>query len=196
MQVNEIRKEANYSGIRVTLTGELSGARCYVQIDVGFGDAVTPGPEEITYPLLVEGLPAPALLAYPKDTVVAEKFEAMVSLGMANSRMKDYFDIWVLAHNLEFDGCILQEAIRATFKRRATPIPKKLPLALSDEFSGDSQKLILWDAFLKKNAIDAVSLAEVVTELREFLLPLTEKLADDTSYSDVWVLGGSWTPVG
>jgi hypothetical protein len=97
VHAEEIRKEANYSGVRVTLIGLLDGARCHVQVDVGFGDAVTPGPEAVDYPVMLPDMPAPRLRAYPRYTVIAEKLEALVSLGIANSRMKDYFDLWVLS---------------------------------------------------------------------------------------------------
>ena len=96
----EIRKEANYAGVRVTMIGLLDGARCPVQIDIGFGDAVTPAPENVQYPVILDGMPQPQLRVYPRYTVVAEKLEAMVKLGILNSRMKDYFDLWVLAHHI------------------------------------------------------------------------------------------------
>ena len=168
----EIRKEANYAGVRVTLIGVLAGAKCPVQADIGFGDAVVPGPEEVTYPVLLDGNPAPQLRAYPRYTVVAEKLEASVSLGMLNSRMKDYFDLWVLVTYAEFDNAILRKAIQATFERRSTPLPAKLPIGLSDEFANDGQKNKQWLAFLLKNGIAPKPLAEIVTDLRNFLWPL------------------------
>lgn len=103
----EIRKEASCAGVRVTVIGLLDGARCPVQIDIGFGDAVTPGPDNVQYPVILDGMPQPQLRAYPRYTVVAEKLEAMVKLGMLNSRMKDYFDLWVLAGHSDFDGAVL-----------------------------------------------------------------------------------------
>ena len=168
----EIRKEANYAGVRVTLIGVLAGAKCPVQADIGFGDAVVPGPEEVTYPVLLDDNPAPQLRAYPRYTVVAEKLEASVSLGMLNSRMKDYFDLWVLVTYAEFDNAILRKAIQATFERRSTPLPAKLPIGLSDEFANDGQKNKQWLAFLLKNGIAPKPLAEIVTDLRNFLWPL------------------------
>ena len=168
----EIRKEANYAGVRVILIGVLAGAKCSVQADIGFGDAVVPGPEEVTYPVLLDDNPAPQLRAYPRYTVVAEKLEASVSLGMLNSRMKDYFDLWVLVTYAEFDNAILRKAIQATFERRSTPLPAKLPIGLSDEFANDGQKNKQWLAFLHKNGIAPKSLAEIVTDLRNFLWPL------------------------
>lgn len=163
-----IRKEANYGGIRVTLTGTLDGARCPVQVDVGFGDVVTPAPEQVSYPVLLDDLPAPQLHVYPRYTVIAEKFEAIVSLGIANSRMKDYFDLWVLARLSKLDRAVLRQAIRATFSRRGTVLPATLPVGLSEEFSADAAKQKQWSAFIAKNKLTAPALGVVVTILREF----------------------------
>lgn len=165
----EIRKEANYAGVRVTLLGILDGARCAVQIDVGYGDAITPEPERVSFPVLLEDMAAPVMRAYPAYTVVAEKYHAMVSLGMVNTRLKDYFDLWVLAKHVRFDPEILQKAIAATFARRGTPIPQELPLGLSDAFTQDSTKIQQWKAFLSKNKLQAPPLDELVSELRPLL---------------------------
>lgn len=168
----EIRKEANYAGVRVTMLGVLDGARCQVQIDIGFGDAVTPGPEDVEYPAILEGMPSPRLRAYPRYTVVAEKLEAMVKLGILNSRMKDYFDLWILARHSDFDGAVLVKAIHATFERRRTGFPTSVPFGLSDEFAADTQKNIQWLAFLRKNSLEPVPLAKVVEDVRQFLMPV------------------------
>ena len=168
----EIRKEANYAGIRVTLLGMLDKARCPVQADIGFGDAVVPGPDEVDYPVLLAEMPAPHLRVYPRYTVVAEKLEALTSLGMLNSRMKDYFDLWVLVRYSEFDTQILIRAVAATFDRRQTRIPNGVPVGLSDEFANDSLKEKQWNAYLRKNSIAPKPLSEVVTDLRDFLMPV------------------------
>ena len=173
----EIRKEANYAGVRVTLLGILDKARCSVQADIGFGDAVVPGPDEVDYPIILDGMPAPHLRVYPRYTVVAEKLEALTSLGMLNSRMKDFFDLWVLARYSEFDSQILSRAIAATFERRQTAIPEGVPIGLSIEFADDSQKDKQWNAFLRKNAIDPKPLSEVIADLREFLMPVLASAA-------------------
>jgi len=188
----EIRKEANYAGLRVTLVGLLAGARCPVQVDVGFGDAVTPAPELVDYPAMLPELPAPRLHAYPRYTVVAEKLEALVSLGIANSRMKDFFDLWVLARQADFDGDILTQAIRATCDRRATPLPKGVPFGLTEDFAQDRQKLTQWQAFLNKNALDPVALTEVLDLLRRFLMPPLNAAGDRTSLVGHWESGGAW----
>ena len=158
--------------MRVGLVARLGQARIDLPVDIGFGDAVTPGPVTVRY-LSLLGLPATELLAYPRETVVAEKFQAMVALGIANSRMKDYFDLWVLARGFAFEGSVLADAIRATFARRRTPVPAAPPLALTAEFGADRGNVAQWGAFLRKTKLDAggVTLAEVCEFLAEFLLP-------------------------
>ena len=169
IKIEEIREQAGYGGLRVRLVGLLGKARCSVQLDVGYGDAVTPGPDEIVYPTLLDDQPAPRLRAYPRATVVAEKLEAMVSLGMANTRMKDYFDVCALAREGALDARLLGNAIAATFARRGTALPSGVPLGLSEEFARDAAKLNQWKAFLRKNQLDAPALEEVVAEVRDFL---------------------------
>jgi predicted nucleotidyltransferase component of viral defense system len=187
-----IRKEANYGGIRITLVGRLARARCPVQVDVGFGDAVTPAPEPIEYPTILPGLPAPRLRAYPRYTVVAEKLEALVSLGIANSRMKDYFDLWVLASHTHFDGDLLTRAIGATFDRRATPIPDGEPFGLSAAFAQDSQKQTQWRAFLTRNALASLALADILDLLRGFLMPPLQAARTRVPLAVHWTPGNGW----
>jgi hypothetical protein len=169
MAIEEIREDARYGGLRVRLVGRLGNARSTVQLDVGYGDAVTPGPEEAIYPTLLDDQPPPRLRVYPRASVVAEKLEAIVSLGMANSRMKDYFDLRALAQEGALDAPQLAEAIAATFKRRGTAVPQGTPLGLSDEFAADAGKRAQWKAFLGKNRLDAPTLAEAIDEIRQFL---------------------------
>ena len=188
----EIRKEANYAGVRVTLMGILDSARCPVQVDIGFGDAVVPGPEDVHYPIILPGMPEPQLRAYPRYTVVAEKLEALTSLGMLNSRMKDFFDLWVLAKHSNFDGPVLSRAVAATFERRRTSIPQGAPTGLTDEFINDAQKEKQWQAFLRKNAIDPMPLAAVISDLREFLLPVLATASANGSLDMAWRAGEGW----
>lgn len=169
VRATEIRAEANYGGVRVTLMGVLAGARCPVQADIGFGDAVTPGPEESSYPTLLADLPAPSLRIYPKYTVIAEKFHAIVELGMENSRMKDYFDLWILLRDRDIDRAIVGQAIRATFERRQTAIPSDGPIGLSEEFAANGLKRSQWTAFARRNALEVPDLTVIVTQLREQL---------------------------
>jgi len=163
----EIRKEAGYGGVRIDIQATLDGARISLQVDIGFGDAVTPEPLAISYPILLDDQTAPQLRAYPKYTVVAEKFQALCALGMANSRMKDYFDLWVLLRENDLDKVELRRAIEATFARRQTPMPTATPVGLSDGFLDDTTKQLQWRAFLRKNKLNAIDLYEVVTLLRK-----------------------------
>ncbi len=194
VRAEEIRKDANYGGIRLTLVGLLASARCPVQVDVGFGDAVTPAPELVDYPTMLPELPGPRLRAYPRYTVVAEKLEALVLLGIANSRMKDYFDLWVLARYSDLDGETLRQAIRATFQRRATPIPEGVPFGLTEGFAEDPQKQTQWRAFLRKNALEPVALADVLERLRGFLMPpLAAAARVGQLWSSRWSPGSGWS---
>jgi hypothetical protein len=169
VQVAPIREQARYDGLRADLLGWLGTARCNVQLDVGFGDAVTPAAQEVDYPTLLADVPAPRLRAYPRETVVAEKLEAMIVLGMRNSRMKDYFDVWVLLRQGGFDPALLAQAIHATCTRRETALPAGWPTGLDDEFAADAAKLAQWQAFLRKNQLEAPALAELIGELRAAL---------------------------
>lgn len=169
VRVEESRKNAGYAGARVIVSAELARARCKTQIDVGFGDAVTPGPVDAVYPVLLADFAAPRLRTYPVYTAVAEKLHAMVLLGMTNSRLKDYLDLSVLLEREVLNPATLATAIAATFTRRGTALPTALPMGLSDEFANDPSRQALWVAFLKKNALPAVPLISVVTTLRATL---------------------------
>lgn len=188
----EIRKEANYAGIRLTLMGVLDSARCPIQIDVGFGDAVVPGPEDARYPIILPGMPEPQLRVYPRYTVVAEKLEALTSLGMLNSRMKDFFDLWVLAKHSDFDGSVLSQAVAATFARRSTALPEGIPIGLSDGFINDAQKAKQWLAFLRKNALEPMLLETVIGDLRDFLLPVLASVSAGSTLDRAWRAGEGW----
>jgi hypothetical protein len=167
--VEEIRKEAGYAGVRVILAGELAKARCKTQIDVGFGDAVTPAPVDSVYPVLLDDLPAPRLRTYPTYTVIAETLHAITLLGMTNSRLKDYFDLSVLLERETLDTHLLAQAIKATFERRGMSVPDAVPIGLTDEFAYDSSRQSLWQAFLKKNERLPEPLPAVVDRLRSTL---------------------------
>ena len=175
--VEEIRKEAGYGGVRVVITGELAKARCKTQIDVGFGDAVTPGPVDSVYPVLLDDLPAPRLRAYPTYTVIAEKLHAIALLGMTNSRVKDYFDLSVLLEREILDADLLAQAIKATFERRGMTVPAELPVGLTDEFAHDASRQVLWQSFVKKNELDPEPLAAIVGRLRLALEPALNRAA-------------------
>lgn len=175
--VEEIRKEAGYGGVRVIIAGELAKARCKTQIDVGFGDAVTPAPVDSVYPVLLDDLPAPKLRAYPTYTVIAEKLHAIALLGMTNSRLKDYFDLSVLLERETLDTDLLAQAIKATFERRGMSVPDAVPIGLTDEFAHDSSRQSLWLAFLKKNELPPEPLPAIVDRLRSALAPALNRAA-------------------
>ena len=177
------------------MTAMLSGAVIPLQIDVAFGDVVLPGPEEVRYPTMFD-LPAPEVLAYPRYTVVSEKFQAMVMLGIANSRMKDFYDIWELARQFEFDGLLLTQSVRATFEQRRTTLPAEVPLALTDSFSQDRAKMAQWGAFIRKNRLVAEkgSLQEVTIFLTGFLMPPVLAIQQGKVFEMIWTASGPWKP--
>lgn len=145
----EIKKEDKYPGLRVTFSASIGGARVTLQVDVGFGDSVYPKANMTEYPTLIGG-DVPRVLVYPRYTVVAEKFQIMVAKGLLNSRLKDYYDLWLLAERFEFEREVLADAIKRTFERRETEIPQEIPEALTAAFWGDSGKQAQWNAFLRK----------------------------------------------
>lgn len=171
VSAEEIRKEAGYAGARVLIGAELARARVRTQVDVGFGDVVTPAPIDAIYPVLIDDFPAPRLKTYPVYTVIAEKFHAIALLGMTNSRVKDYLDLQVLLERETIDPHILAEAIAATFTRRGMEVPDAVPVGLTDEFAQESSRQALWRAFVMKNGLDAPSLNSTVTFLRDKLMP-------------------------
>lgn len=164
-----IRKQAGYGGVRIEMQATLDGAVLALQVDVGFGDVVTPAALTVTYPVLLDDMPAPKLRVYPKYTVCAEKLQALCLLGMANTRLKDYFDLWLLLTESNLDDALLAQAITATFARRGTALPAGWPAGLMDLFATDASKQRQWQAFLRKNRLEAPALADVVTELRAAL---------------------------
>lgn len=170
LRIDRIREEQEYGGLRLKTTAAISGARISVSIDIGFGDALEPGAELLDYPTLLD-FPAPRLRAYARETVIAEKFQAMVALGRTNSRMKDFYDIWMLSRSFTFDDDRLPRAIAATFARRETPIPTELPDALTPAFGADVQKQRQWKAFVEDVALQPGDLVDVIGEITEFLMP-------------------------
>lgn len=193
LRVELIREELEYGGLRLRTTARLAGARITIVIDIGFGDAIEPGVEEISLPVLLD-LPAPHLHAYARETVIAEKFQAMVALGLANSRMKDYYDIWTLSREFEFDGSALSAAIRATFKRRKTDLPVSVPVGLSAEFGSDTMKRQQWQGFVRRGRLNTrdVDLSAVVEAIREFLTPIVAAAVETKKFNAHWPKGGPW----
>lgn len=187
VQAQAIREDNTYGGTRISLVARIGSARCALQIDVGFGDAVTPGPQTVAYPTLLNDFKAPTLRVYPVYTVIAEKYQAMVMLGRTNSRMKDFFDLAVIAQRTELDGATLAVAIAATFARRTTALPTERPMALTKEFSEDAAKLRQWQAFLNKNRIEAASLGDTVALLDDLLWPPTQVAATNSQAMATWL---------
>ena len=170
LRVDRIREEVEYGGLRLRTTAAIGGARISLTIDIGFGDAVEPGAEELDYPSMLD-FPVPRLRGYARETVIAEKFQAMVALGRANSRMKDFYDIWILSRSFNFDDDRLPRAIAATFARRGTAIPQDLPDALTPAFATDEQKQGQWRAFAGDVAHNPGDLINVVGDIAEFIMP-------------------------
>ena len=193
LEVGPIREDRAYGGIRVVVVARIAGSKTRVQIDVGFGDAITPEPLFVELPVLLD-FPAPRMRAYPKETVVAEKLEAMVQLGIANSRMKDFHDIATMARLFDFEGEVLMRAVRATFSRRKTPLPAGVPTALTEAFANDPAKSAQWAAFSRKiGAGEEPNLRGVLDAVARFALrPLGAASNRDEDWRASWSAGGPW----
>ena len=189
-----IKENADYEGVRVNFIGRLENARIPMQMDIAFGDTVTPAPAEMAFPVILEN-PPPVLLTYPRETVVAEKFEAMVKLGIANSRMKDIHDVRMLARLFAFQGKLLREAITNTFARRKTALPVSMPTVFTPEFYDNEAKEQQWLAFLEKNRsyVQAITLQEAVREIERFVMPLVTLGEDEHPEQGTWPPGGPWS---
>jgi hypothetical protein len=187
------RAEDEYTGVRVTLQAMIAGARLPIQVDIGFGDAVTPGTRDVEYPSLLD-MPTARLRAYPPETVVAEKFQAVVVFGMLNTRMKDFYDLWAISGTFPFEGTVLSEAIRATFDRRATALPADTPIALTNAFAEDAGKQAQWRAFLGRTAIALAPepLPDLLARIVEFLMPPTGALIRAEGFTMQWEPGIGW----
>jgi hypothetical protein len=189
----QIKEGADYEGVRVTFLGYLEKARIPMQLDIGFGDAVTPPAVETAFPTILDG-PAAVLLTYPRETVVAEKFEAMVKLGIANTRMKDFYDLYFLSRLFSFEGQVLAEAIVRTFERRKTRLPSASPIAFTAEFFEEESRQRQWTSFSAKNKlyIESVPLKTVVGDIEQFVMPLVRGVTTEGHRSQSWRAGGPW----
>lgn len=183
---------ADYEGVRVRFRGSLGTARITMQLDIGFGDVVVPQPATVEYPTILP-LPAPRLHGYSRESAVAEKLEAMVKLGMLNSRLKDFFDIWLLSRQFDFDGRTLATAIAKTFATRRTAVPAE-PIALTDACAADAGKQTQWRGFIRRNRLQHApdNLADVITTITAFLGPITKALASGNAFEHVWEAAGPW----
>jgi hypothetical protein len=197
VKAERIKQDADYEGVRVTFTAFLEKAHIPIQIDIGFGDTITPGPVQTDYPVLLD-LPSPHLLAYPRETVVSEKLEALVKLGIANSRMKDFHDLYSLSTTFEFDGKTLAEAVRATFKQRGTQLPPDgVPLAFTPEFYEDENKVKQWNAFCNKNKpyVQQIEFGSIIARLTSFLVPVIKSVLEERPPVSTWTPAHAWQPV-
>ncbi|MBC8373984.1 MAG: nucleotidyl transferase AbiEii/AbiGii toxin family protein [Phycisphaerae bacterium] len=193
IQGERIKDDDEYKGVRLHLEARMGSARIPLQIDVGFGDAITPPPEQEQLLTLLD-FPPPVILTYAWETMIAEKFHAIVELGMDNSRMKDYFDLNYLATTQAFDGPVLAQAIGAAFARRKTALPKKLPVGLLPSFGEDAIKQTQWRAFLRKlqMAEGSHSLNEIIAGLQVFLIPPVDAVLRKEPFTKSWEPGGPW----
>ncbi|MCC5828357.1 MAG: nucleotidyl transferase AbiEii/AbiGii toxin family protein [Phycisphaeraceae bacterium] len=187
-----IAEDADYEGVRATFRGNFGKVPLAMRIDFGFSDVITPAPVPITYPSVLDHSP-PKLMAYNRETAVAEKFEAMVKHGELNSRMRDFFDVWVLAQTFAFDGRLLADAVRATFDRRQTAIEIE-PVCFSDRFVTTPAKVAQWNGFIKNSRVAPAptGFAAVVGHVEQFLKPIAQALAEDEAFERQWPAGGTW----
>ena len=194
LRAEEIREDQEYDGVRITLVGMLNQARIPLQVDIGFGDAITPAPEQIEYPTLFDA-PPPLLKAYPRYTLVAEKVEAMVKLGLANSRMKDFYDLWLVSRLFSFEGNVLRNALENTFDRRRTTFPASTPFAFTPAFYADPQKTVQWTAFVKKSKPDIPvgDLSAVIADIAVFLVPVIKSLQSNAPFNNEWMPDRGWS---
>jgi len=191
IQAERITEDADYKGIRVRFRGELDSARVSMQIDIGFGDIVYPEPEESNLPTMLDS-PVPRLLCYSRESTIAEKFEAMVKLGMLNSRMKDFYDIWLLSRQFDFDGAKLAKAIRLTFEQRGTKLPSEIE-AFTDTYIDTKQTQ--WTAFWKRLQQEHVPAAfqEITSAVERFLVPLASTISAGNPKPTKWTAPGPWS---
>jgi predicted nucleotidyltransferase component of viral defense system len=187
-----ITEDADYEGVRIRFRGSLAAARITIQLDIGFGDIVIPTPEPTFYPTLLD-FPAPQLRAYSRESAIAEKFEAMAKLGIMNSRMKDFWDIWLLSRQYTFDGSLLAEAIVKTFATRHTEIPAE-PRAFTPAFAQDEMKVSQWKAFLRKGKMAAgpKDFDDAVQAVSDFLKPVVESIVNNRPAPGTWKKEGKW----
>jgi hypothetical protein len=187
-----ITEDADYEGVRIRFRGSLGTAQITMQLDIGFGDAVVPAPESTEYPTILD-LPAPQLRGYSKESTIAEKFETMVKLGILNSRMKDFFDIWLMLRQYDFEGQKLGEAIVKTFSLRGTEITME-PIALTTPFAEDPAKAAQWRGFIRKNRLTNVpqGLGEVIRTIAAFLGPIVKSLVAKEPFKAKWRVPGPW----
>jgi hypothetical protein len=188
----EIAKDSEYKGTRILMDARMENVRLSVQIDFGVGDVMVPGPRTIEYPVFLVG-DTVELLAYPVESSIAEKLQAMVALGSVNSRMKDFYDVWICSNHLDFDGRTLLEAVDATFRNRETPVPTEEPEALSRGFAEDHR--VQWNAFVRKMGESefADALGGVIRDISGFAMPVFQAISRDEKLARHWKAGRGWS---
>ena len=190
LKLSPIREGQVYGGQRATLTALLSNAKATVRIDFGFGDAVSP--EDAVMPTLIDSLPAPSLLVYPMVSVIAEKFQAMVHLGLSNTRMKDFHDVWALSESFNMDGDALLVAVADCFRRRGTPWTEEMPAALTPEFYTDANTQMEWERYVRSATLmkpPPASFEGVGHRVISLLGPIRESIMSKESFRMRWVPG-------
>lgn len=193
VQGRKIKEDTDYEGVRVKFVGFLERSQIPMQIDVGFGDTIYPPPRKINYPVILD-FPSPRLKGYALETVVSEKFEAMVQLGLLNSRMKDFYDIWLMMRQFDFDGSQLAEALKRTFAHRKTAFPQGRRLFVEEIHDEKSDRQMLWKMFLKKGNIEHApeKLNETATIIEEFLIKPLAAISRGEKFNEEWKASGSW----
>lgn len=193
LQVEPMREEEKYAGCRLVVKARLVSALINVQIDFGFGDAITPSAQTVTYPTILPESDAPILRVYPRETVLAEKFEAMVLLSLINTRLKDFFDVWTISNYFEIDGETLRLALQNTFARRQTPLPTELPTALTPAFTDDATKIATWKSFGRRSEIENLpALSSVTARIEELLWPVAQAARTQSPWLTMWHPTGGW----
>lgn len=188
LKVEPVREEDKYQGAQLSLQAELAGAKIRVLVDIGFGDHVFPPPKQGRFPSILTDLPQATILMYPPETVVAEKFEAMIRFGESNGRIKDFYDIWVVSRTFSLDLSNLVEAVGGTLKRRETAIPTEMPVGLTERFAEIQESRGLWSGFLRRNppTLEPPAFLELQAELRRFLGPVIASLDAPESVRGQW----------
>ena len=189
----KIKEDADYEGVRINFTGFLERSQIPMQIDVGFGDAIFPKPRMMDYPVILD-FPKPHLKGYAPETVVSEKFEAMIQLGLLNSRMKDFYDIWLLMRQFDFEGSQLAEALKRTFAHRKTPFPQGRQLFVEEIYDEKSDRQMLWKTFLKKGNIKQApeKLSTIAKAIEDFLVKPLEAINKGEDFRGEWKASGTW----
>jgi len=191
---DKIKENADYEGVRVRFIGFIEKTKIPMQLDVAFGDVIYPKPKKISYPTILDNIPRPQLQGYPVESVISEKFETMIKLGSLNSRMKDFYDIWLLMRNFNFNGEKLKKAVKNTFEYRKTSLPKSKPLFDEEIYDKESDRQVLWKAFLNKNDIKNTprKLQDVAEQIETFLIQPVNSILKSERFEQKWISPGPW----